>query len=78
MNTSQILFTNKKTNSQQISPLKSLIALTASCSEHLWLVITFILFLLMGPFSAIAVVIGLWNLTSAEYFNKSTEPTAQN
>ncbi len=47
----------------------------ALISESLWFCLTFLLFLLMGPFSAIAVLIGLGSLASEENRERMNEPT---
>ncbi len=47
----------------------------AQISESLWFCLTFLLFLLMGPFSAIAVLIGLGSLASEENRERMNEPT---
>ena len=45
-------------------------------SETIWLGITFLLFILMGPFSVIAVVYGLWALSSEENRERMCEPAS--
>lgn len=77
MNISRILLSNSTMISEKSSFLKKLKAIAAAHSEHFWSCIAFVLFLLMGPFSAIAVVIGLWNLTNSEYTSRMTEPATQ-
>lgn len=48
-------------------PLVSRIrALTARLRESFWFYLSFLLFIVMGPFSAIAVLIGLWSLASSD------------
>ena len=42
--------------------------------ESFWFCLTFVLFLLMGPFSIIAVLIGLGSLASEENRDRMTEP----
>jgi hypothetical protein len=43
-------------------------------SESFWCGLTFILFLIAGPFAAIAVLIGLGSLASAEKREQMREP----
>ena len=45
-------------------------------SETIWLGITFLLFILMGPFSVIAVIYGLWALSSEENRERMSEPAS--
>lgn len=42
--------------------------------ESFWFCLTFVLFLLMGPFSAVVVLIGLGSLASEENRAKMSEP----
>lgn len=42
--------------------------------ESFWFCLTFVLFLLLGPFSAIVVLIGLGSLASEENREKMIEP----
>jgi hypothetical protein len=46
----------------------------AQISESFWFGLTFVLFLLMGPFSAIAVLIGLGSLANEENRARMNEP----
>lgn len=46
----------------------------AQITESLWFCLTFILFVLMGPFSAIVALIGLGSLASEENRARMTEP----
>lgn len=48
----------------------------ARISEPFWFSIAFLLFLIMGPFSAVAVVYGLWSLGSGENREKMAEPAS--
>lgn len=43
-------------------------------TESFWFCLSFILFLLMGPFSAIVVLIGLGSLASEENRDRMSEP----
>jgi hypothetical protein len=56
--------------------LKSLANKISQLSEVLWLCITFLLFIAMGPFSVIAVIYGLWSLSTSENREKMTEPAS--
>ena len=56
------------------SLLQKMVSLFAGLSEPFWFVVSFLLFLLMGPFSVIAVLIGLCSLASEEHRNKMSEP----
>jgi hypothetical protein len=46
----------------------------AQISESFWFGLTFLLFLLLGPFSVIAVLIGLGSLASEENRERMNEP----
>lgn len=46
----------------------------AQITESCWFCLTFVLFLLMGPFSVIAVLIGLGSLANEENRNRMIEP----
>jgi hypothetical protein len=48
----------------------------ARISESFWFCLTFVLFLLMGPFSAIVVLIGLGSLASEENRARMNEPAS--
>ena len=61
-------------NTTHVSFLKSLFNRISHFSEAIWLGITFLLFIVMGPFSVIAVLYGLWSLASGESREKMTEP----
>ena len=54
--------------------LKMAWARLAAVSEYFWFCLSFLLFVIMGPFSAIAVVIGLCSLASDENRNRMVEP----
>ena len=49
-------------------------SLLSHMSEYLWFCLSFLLFIIMGPFSAVAVVIALFSLAGKENQNKMTEP----
>lgn len=42
--------------------------------ESFWFCLTFVLFLLLGPFSAVVVLIGLGSLASEEHRERMIEP----
>jgi len=46
----------------------------ARITESFWFCLSFVLFLLMGPFSAIVVLIGLGSLASEENRERMKEP----
>lgn len=48
----------------------------AQIVESFWFCLTFVLFLLLGPFSAIAVLIGLGSLGNAENRERMIEPAS--
>jgi hypothetical protein len=48
----------------------------AQIAESFWFCLTFALFLLLGPFSAIAVLLGLGSLGNAENRERMTEPAS--
>jgi hypothetical protein len=47
---------------------------SAQVTESFWFCLAFVLFLLMGPFSAVVVLIGLGSLASEENRERMTEP----
>lgn len=59
-----------------VSLNKCLSGRIARLSEFIWLCITFLLFIVMGPFSVIAVVYGLWALATGENKEKMIEPAS--
>ena len=50
--------------------------LLSALSEAFWFCLSLILFLLMGPFSAVAVIIGLCSLASEENRSRMVEPAS--
>lgn len=48
----------------------------AQVAESFWFCLTFVLFLLLGPFSAIAVLVGLGSLGNAENRERMIEPAS--
>ena len=69
---------NNITNHRVEAPtvLRSIANKVSQLSEALWLCITFVLFIVMGPFSIIAVAYGLWSLASEENRAKMIEPAS--
>ncbi len=59
---------------KQSFSFKALVRMFQKCSEVFWLATSFILFLLMGPFSVIAVVPALCSLGSEKFRNNMREP----
>jgi len=49
-----------------LSLVNRAVTLSAKLSEFFWFCLSFLLFIIMGPFSAVAVVIGIWNLAGDE------------
>ncbi|WP_319588711.1 hypothetical protein [uncultured Desulfobulbus sp.] len=66
--------TSKPGNDGGQSPAKWVRAHLGQVTESFWFCLTFVLFLLMGPFSAVAVLIGLGSLASEEHRARMTEP----
>ena len=62
-----------KANNTIITDIRNWIS---TWSETIWLCITFLLFILMGPFSVIAVAYGLWALSSEENRERMSEPAS--
>jgi len=60
----------------EASLVSSLMDRVSQFSESIWLGITFLLFIVMGPFSVIAVVYGLWSLGTSENRDKMLEPAS--
>ena len=69
-------FTGQQGNETNISVIQSLLNKVSWLSDILWPVFTFFLFVLLGPFSVIAVIIGLMSLGSAENREKMVEPSS--
>ncbi len=67
--------TKAMTNDGGHSPLHRMISLLSSWSEPFWFCLSFLLFLLMGPFSAVVVIIGLCSLAK-ENRGKMIEPAS--
>lgn len=76
MNTTHHTLTNQAKVDTGLSPMKSVLAKLAKLSEPFWLCLSFCLFLIMGPFSIMAVLCGLWSLASDENRQKMIEPAS--
>lgn len=74
MNTLPHSQTNRMENDGGRSPATWARAHLARIVESFWFCLTFVLFLLMGPFSAVVVLIGLGSLASEENREKMIEP----
>ncbi len=57
-----------------VTIFRILINRISQASESIWLCITFLLFLAMGPFSVIAVLYGLWTLATNQNMETIVEP----
>ena len=62
----QQAFTTDQKKAGGLSLIKRAKSLAARFSESFWFCLSFLLFIVMGPFSAIAVLIGLWSLVSSD------------
>lgn len=58
----------------QVSVTQSFLNTFSRLSEVIWLCITFLLFIVLGPFSVIAVIYGLWALATDERTENLIEP----
>ncbi len=67
--------TNAMTNDGGHSLLQKTMRFFSSLSEPFWFCLSFLLFLLMGPFSAVAVLFGLCTLAK-ENKSKMIEPAS--
>ena len=63
-------------NEGQDSVYKNIFSRISELSELIWLCITFLLFIVMGPFSVIAVLYGLWALATGETKERMVEPAS--
>ena len=64
------------TNDGGHSLLTRTLSFLSDLSEPFWFCVSFLLFLLMGPFSAIAVIIGMCSLANEENRSKMVEPAS--
>lgn len=76
MNTTHHILTGQAKAESGLSPLKRILARLSKMSEPFWLCLSGVLFLIMGPFSIIAVLYGLWSLASEENRQKMIEPAS--
>lgn len=76
MKTTHSILTKQAKVDTGLSLLKGALAKLSKMSEPFWLCLSFCLFLIMGPFSIIAVVCGLWSLASDENRQKMVEPAS--
>ncbi|WP_456388150.1 hypothetical protein [Desulfolithobacter sp.] len=67
--------TEHKTRRANLFIGKRMSRVVSSMSEIFWFSLSFFLFLVLGPFSAIAVIAGLWNL-AGEHRDKMIEPAS--
>ena len=74
MNAIHHLITGHANGGTGYTLLRHMANMAARASEPFWLCLTFLLFIIMGPFSVIAVVYGLWALAHGENREKMTEP----
>ena len=68
------LLTKNQTNLERKSLLTKLHDRFAQLSETFWFCLSLLLFVVMGPFSVFAVVIGLWSLANNDKARESSEP----
>jgi hypothetical protein len=68
------LLSKNQTNKEKKSLLTRLHDRFAQLSETFWFCLSLLLFIVMGPFSIIAVVFGLWSLANNEKTKESPEP----
>ena len=76
MNTTPHILTSQAKVDSGRTPLKRVLANLSKMSEPFWLCLSCVLFLIMGPFSIIAVLYGLWSLASDENRQKMIEPAS--
>lgn len=58
------------------SMLQVMMSRLSALAEPFWFCISLLLFLLMGPFSAVAVIFGLCSLANEENRSKMIEPAS--
>ena len=68
------LLSRNQTNLEKKSFLTRLHDRFAQLSETFWFCLSLLLFVVMGPFSVIAVVFGLWSLANNQKVKESVEP----
>ena len=74
MNTIHHLLISQAKGDTGTTLLQRMRTLVSRMSEPFWFCLSFILFLLTGPFSIIAVLYGLWSLGNVENRQKMIEP----
>lgn len=62
----QQTITTVQTKDGGLSLINRVRAIAAKSSETFWFCLSFLLFIVMGPFSAVAVIMGLWSLATDE------------
>ncbi len=67
--------TEHKTHRANLFIGKRMSRVVSRVSEIFWFSLSFFLFLILGPFSAIAVIAGLWDL-AGEHRDKMVEPAS--
>lgn len=76
MKTTHHILTGRAKIAAENTPMKRALAQLSKIGEPFWLFLSFGLFLIMGPFSIIAVLYGLWSLASDENRQKMIEPAS--
>ena len=76
MNSTHHILTGRTQAASELTPLRRVLAQVSKMSEPFWLCLSCALFLVMGPFSIIAVLYGLWSLASEENRQKMIEPAS--
>jgi hypothetical protein len=68
------LLSKSQTSQEKKSLLTRLHDRFAQLSETFWFCLSLLLFVVMGPFSIIAVIYGLWSLANNQKVRESAEP----
>jgi hypothetical protein len=68
------LLSKSQTNQEKKSLLTRLHDRFAKLSETFWFCLSLVLFVVMGPFSIIAVIFGIWSLANNQKVRESAEP----
>ena len=68
------LLSKSQTNPEQKSFLTRLHDRFSQLSEKFWFCLSLLLFVVMGPFSVLAVIVGLWSLANNDKVKESAEP----
>ena len=69
-----LITTSGNTSRENNGIVKELAATLKKTSEIFWLTTSLALFIVMGPFSALAVIPALFSLSSEKYRNRMQEP----